>query len=130
MTDNQASTQNIPQKWVEAYSKLRELERPKKLTSDIWLRIQYNAIALYGSDKATLKAIIAHGWSLYDIFGCHNSAPTKRFDCRGLLLAKLHKDRIVGVTNDTIKLKKPNGVIQGIYKPLIDLPEKVLLYEL
>jgi hypothetical protein len=130
MTDNQASTQKILQKWVEAYSKLRELERPKKLTPDIWLRIQYNAIALYGSDEDTLKSIISSGWSLYDIFGCHYSAPTRRFDCRGLLLAKRHKDQIVEVTNNTIKIKKPNGVIQGIYKPLITLPERMLLHEL
>ena len=53
-----------------------------------------------------------------------------RFDCRGLLIAKRHKDNIVEVTNETIKLKKPNGVIQGVYKSLIDLPERVLLYEL
>ena len=94
MTDCQTPAQDIPQEWAEAYSKLRELERPKKLTPNIWLRIQYNAIALYGSDKATLKAIIASGWSLHDIFGCHCSVPTRRFDCRGLLLAKRHKDQI------------------------------------
>jgi hypothetical protein len=130
MTVSQASTQEIPQEWVEAYSKLRELERPRKLASTIWLRIQYNVIALYGSDEATLKAIISSDWSLLDIFGCHYSAPTRRFDYRGLLLAKRHKDKIIDVTDDTIKLKKPNGVIQGIYKPLIALPERVLLYEL
>lgn len=130
MNDSKAFTQDIPQEWVEAYSKLRELERPKKLTPNIWLRIQYNVIALYGGDKAILKAIIANGWSLYDIFGCHCSAPTRRFDCRGLLLAKRHKDQIVEVTDESIKIKKPNGVIQGVYKPLIALPERVLLYDL
>ena len=130
MTDCQTPAQDIPQEWAGVYSKLRELERPKKLTPNIWLRIQYNAIALYGSDKATLKAIISSGWSLYNIFGCHCSAPTRRFDCRGLLLAKRHKDQIVEVTDESIKIKKPNGVIQGIYKPLIALPERVLLYEL
>jgi hypothetical protein len=130
MNDSRASAQDIPQEWAGAYSKLRELERPKKLTPNIWLRIQYNAIALYGSDKATLKAIIASGWSLHDIFGCHYSAPTKRFDCRGLLLAKRHKDKIVEVTNESIKLKKQNSIVQGVYKPLISLPERILLYEL
>lgn len=48
----------------------------------------------------------------------------------GLLIAKSQQDRIVEVTNETIKLKKCNGAIQGIYKSLIALPERVLLYEL
>jgi len=130
MTVSQASTQKIPQEWVEAYSKLRELERPKKLSLNIWLRIQYNAIALYGNDKNILKTIIANDWSLLDIFGCHYSAPTRRFDCRGLLIAKNQQDRVVGITEKVIKLKKPNGIIQGIYKPIITLPERVLLYKL
>jgi hypothetical protein len=130
MNNSKTSAQEIPQDWVEAYSKLRELERPRKLTSDVWLRIQYNAITLYKNDKATLKAIIANGWNLLDVFGCHCSAPTRRFDCRGLLIAKNQQDRIVKITNDSIKLKKQNGIIQGLYKPLINLPERILLYEL
>ena len=130
MTVSQASTQKIPQEWVEAYSRLRELGRPKRLASDVWLRIQYNAIALYKNDTTILKTIIANGWSLLDIFGCHCSASTRRFDCRGLLIAKNQQDRIVGITNDSIKLKKQNGTIQGVYKPLLTLSERILLYEL
>jgi len=94
------------------------------------LRIQYNAIALYKNDTTILKTIIANGWSLLDIFGCHCSAPTRRFDCRGLLIAKNQQDRIVKNTNDSIKLKKQNGTIQGVYKPLLTLSERILLYEL
>lgn len=130
MTNSKAFIQEIPQEWIEAYLKLRELDRPKKLAPETWLRIQYNAMVLYKNDIDILKAMIVSNWSLLDIFGCHYSAPTKRFDCKGLLIAKHQKDRIVEVTEESIKLKKRNGIIQGLYKPLGNLPERVLLYEL
>ena len=125
-----ASALNIPIEWAEAFYLLRDANRPKHIEKNRWLGVHYCLMELYEDQPEILKAIIASDWSLYDIFGCHYSAPTRRFDCRGLFLAKRHKDQIVEVTNDTIKLKKTNGVIQGVYKPLITLPERVLLYEL
>ena len=125
-----ASALNIPIEWAEAFYLLRDVNRPKRIERNRWLSVHYCLMELYEDQPEILKAIITSNWNLLDIFGCHYSAPTRRFDCRGLLLAKRHQDKIAEVTNESIKIKKPNGTIQGIYKPLIALPERVLLYEL
>jgi hypothetical protein len=41
-----------------------------------WLRIQYNAIALYKNQPKMLKTIISCEWSLLDIYGCFSLALT------------------------------------------------------
>ena len=87
-----ASVLSIPIEWAEAFCLLRDANRLKRIEKNRWLSVHYCLMELYEDQLELLKAIIASDWSLLDIFGCHCSASTRRFDCRGLLLAKRHKE--------------------------------------
>ena len=95
-----------------------------------WLRIQYNAIALYKKQPKMLRTIIICGWSLLDIYGCFSLAPARRFEYMGLLLIKSQQEQIVSVNEDCIKLQRKGGSVMGFYKPLVSLTSSYLLYEL
>jgi len=125
-----ASSLEIPLEWAEAFCKLRQCNRPKNILMTDWLRIQHNAITLHKKQLKKLQAIIFHGWSLLDIYGCSNSAPTKRFECMGLLILKNQQERIVSVNESCIKLQREGGSVMGFYKSLSSLPNRVLLHQL
>lgn len=125
-----ASSLEIPLEWAEAFCKLRQYNRPGNIPMTDWLRIQYNAIALYKKQPKMLRTIITCGWSLLDIYGCSNSAPTKRFECMGLLILTNQQERIVSVNESCIKLQREGGSVMGFYKSLSSLPNRVLLHQL
>ena len=125
-----ASSLKIPFGWAEAFCKLRQCNRPDNIPMTDWLRIQYNAIALYKNQPKMLRTIIICGWSLLDIYGCFSLAPTRRFEYMGLLLIKSKQEQIVSVSEDCIKLQKKGGSVMGFYKPLVSSSSRALLYEL
>ena len=95
-----------------------------------WARVQYNALELHTTYLKYLKDIVICDWSLLDIYGCHLSAPTKRFDYMGLLLLQNQQEKIVGVDKDSIKLQRQSGGITCYYKSQIALSGRLSLYEL
>lgn len=125
-----ASSLEIPFEWAEAFCKLRQCNRPCNILMADWLRIQYNAIALYKKQPKMLRTIIICGWSLLDIYGCFSLAPARRFEYMGLLLIKSQQEQIVSVNEDCIKLQRKGGSVMGFYKPLVSLTSSYLLYEL
>lgn len=129
MSDIQNSSYSMPQEWLEAFSKLNSVNKPRIITKAKWLDIQYEAFLLHKVDVEILQDIINNNWTISDIFGCHYLTPMTRFDCMGLLLLKNQQEKIVGVSEDRIQLKIRNGTVRSYYKPLIN-NEKSLIYEL
>jgi hypothetical protein len=125
-----ASNLKIPFEWAEAFCKLRQYNRPCNISMAEWLRVQYNAIALYKNQPKMLKTIISCGWSLLDIYGCFSLAPTRRFEYMGLVVIKSQQEQVVSVSEDCIKLEKKDGSVMGFYKPLVSSSSRALLYEL
>jgi len=125
-----ASNLKIPFEWAEAFCKLRQYNRPGNISMAEWLRVQYNAIALYKKQPKMLKTIISCGWSLLDIYGCFSLAPIRRFEYMGLLVIKSQQEQVVSVSEDCIKLQRKGGSVMGFYKPLVSSSSRALLYEL
>jgi hypothetical protein len=125
-----ASSLAIPIEWAEAFCKLRRCNRPCDIPMNDWLRMQYNAISLHKKQPKMLRTIIARGWSLLDVYGCFSLAPIRRFEYMGLLVLKNQQERIVSVSEESIKLQSKGGSVMGFYKPLVLSPSRVLLYEL
>jgi len=125
-----ASSLEIPLEWAEAFCKLRQCKRPRNILMTDWLRIQYNAIALYKNQPKMLKTIISCEWSLLDIYGCFSLVPTRRFEYMGLVVIKSQQEQVVSVSEDCIKLQRKGGSVMGFYKPLVSSSTRALLYEL
>ena len=125
-----ASSLEIPLEWAEAFCKLRQYNRPGNIPMTDWLRIQYNAIALYKKQPKMLRTIITCGWSLLDIYGCFSLAPARRFEYMGLLVIKNQREQVVSVSEDCIKLQRKGGSVIGFYKPLVSSSSRALLYDL
>jgi hypothetical protein len=125
-----ASSLEIPLEWAEAFCKLRQCNRPDNIPMTDWLRIQYNAIALYKKQPKMLRTIITCGWSLLDIYGCFSSTPIRRFEYMGLLIMKGQQEQVISVSDDCIKLQRKGCSVMGFYKPLVSSSSRVLLYDL
>ena len=125
-----ASSLKIPLEWAEAFFKLRQCNKPRNILMTDWLRIQYNAIALYKKQPKMLRTIIICGWSLLDIYGCFSLAPARRFEYMGLLVIKSQQEQVISVSEDCIKLQKKGGSVMGFYKPLVSSSSRALVQEL
>jgi len=125
-----ASDMDLPFEWAEVVVKLRNTQKPKNITMSSWLEINKACDILYADNFALLKAIIAHGWSLHDIYGCSPNNPCNSFDNMGLLLLLKLTDKIIEVRNDSIKIRSKSGSITGFYKRLKRDAKTSLLHEL
>jgi len=125
-----ASDMDLPFEWAEMVVKLRNTQKPKNITMSSWLEIENACSTLYADNFALLKAIIAHGWLLHDIYGCSLSNPCNSFDNMGLLLLLKLTDKIIEVRNDSIKIRSKSGSISSFYPRLERGVKTALLYEL
>ena len=71
---------------------------------------------------------IHSGWSIYDVFGCHNTAPAGRFDCMGLVLL-LDRCEVVAIDPDGADLVTASGARQRFYRRALP-PDTVVLWQL
>lgn len=124
-----ASDIGLPFDWAEAVIKLRNMTKPSNISVNYWRNIQDASNILYANNFTWLKTIIAHSWSLHDIYGCSFNKPCTSFTDMGLLLSKNQQEKIVSVDENSIKLQKKSGSIVSFYKPLFS-SSRVLLHEL
>lgn len=125
-----ASDIGLPFEWAEAVVKLRNIKRPKNITTTSWLEINKACDILYADNFALLKAIIAHGWSLYDIYGCSLNNPCGSFNNMGLLLLLKPSNKIAQVREECIKISSTSGNISSFYPKLEQRLKTALLHEL
>ena len=125
-----ASDIGLPFEWAEAVVKLRNIKRPKNIAAVSWLEIENACSMLYANYFALLKAIIAHGWSLHDIYGCSLNNPCNSFNNMGLLLLLKPTDKIAQVREECIKVRSVGGSISSFYRRLEQATKMALLYEL
>ena len=103
----------IPYDWALPIAKIQLRAKPESITKEKWQIITNNLEMLI----YYLRDIIAHQWTISDIFGCHPIAPEKRFDVMGLLMLLNEGDRIIEVSRDVIRIQGGRGSIAGYYRP-------------
>ena len=103
----------IPYDWALPIAKIQLRAKPESITKEKWQIITNNLEMLI----YYLQDIIAHKWTISDIFGCHPIAPEKRFDVMGLLMLLNEGDRIIEVSRDVIRIQGGRGSIAGYYRP-------------
>jgi hypothetical protein len=103
----------IPYNWALPIAKIQLRAKPESITKEKWQIITKNLEMLI----YYLQDIIAHQWTISDIFGCHPIAPEKRFDVMGLLMLLNEGDRIIEVSKDVIRIQGGKGSIAGYYRP-------------
>ena len=125
-----ASDIELPFEWAYAVTKLRNIARPKNIPISSWLEIESACSRLYADNFALLKAIIAHDWLLYDIYGCRLNNPCSSFDNMGLLLLLRPTDQIIEVKQGCIKIRSKSGSISAFYRKLEQNVKRFLLYKI
>jgi len=68
------------------------------------------------------------GWSLFDLFGCHPTAPLSRFDLMGLVVL-LDGNRIVAVSEHTAAIETKLGARQS-FRRSENTTDAVFVWEL
>jgi len=125
-----ASDIGLPFEWAEAVVKLRNIKTPKNITTTSWLEMKKVCAILYADNFTLLRAIIVHGWSLYDVYGCSLINPYSSFDKMGLLLLLKPTDRIIEVIEGRIKIRSKSGNTSSFYPKLEQRLKTALLHEL
>ncbi len=74
-------------RWAEGYAALCAMPPPSGFSAERWRRVVDAAGTFL--DRWSAEAIRC-GWSDLDAFGCHDAAPTARFDAMGLTLLLNH----------------------------------------
>ena len=119
----------LPESWKLALLKTLAGYQPSKITNDRWHAI-INQIQLWlNQDLTQLQKIIADGWMIQDIFGCHKRCPERRTDRMGLLML-IQGKTIERVNMGAIALKTSSGVEQCFYKNILNSPEAALICNL
>jgi hypothetical protein len=115
----------MPWAWAEGYTALCAMPPPAGFRPDRWRRI-IDAIGVFLDHWA--GEAIRCGWSDLDVFGCHSTAPTARFDCMGLILL-LDCCEIAAIDRDGADLVTASGARQRFRRRPMP-PGTVRLWEL
>ena len=118
----------IPYNWALPIAKIQLRAKPESITKEKWQIITKNLEMLI----YYLRDIIAHQWTISDIFGCHPIAPEKRFDVMGLLMLLKEDERITEVSENVIRIQSSRGSKTGYYRRYDRncLVEQSYLYEI
>jgi hypothetical protein len=111
-----ASDIGLPYEWAETIVKLYKHQRPKSIPASTWKEVETACSMLYDNNFVLLKEIIAHNWSLFDIFGCNPDAPVTSFNVKGLVLLLRPTDAIIEVREECIKIRSYSGSINSFYR--------------
>jgi hypothetical protein len=122
-----ASDIGLPYEWAETIVRLRNYHRLKSIPASSWEEIETACSMLYDNNFALLKAIIAHKWSLHDIYGCNPDTPVTSFNVKGLVLLLNPTDAIIGIREECIKIRSKSGSINSFYKRIEQNVKCVLL---
>jgi hypothetical protein len=116
---------HLPPEGKEAVEKILTRSKPKGFSDKFWTGLCFN------TEKITphLTTLIQCGWTLKNIFGCHPTHPSQRYECMGLLLL-LEDNTIHEVTEGSITLKTRTGAIQTYRRHVTPLPDQITLMEL
>ena len=115
----------LPPEWLEGYAALCTMPPPSGFSPERWRRVVDAAGTFL--DRWGAEAIRC-GWSDLDVFGCHDTAPTARFDCMGLMLL-LDRCEIVAIDQDGADLVSASSARQRFYRRPLP-PGTVSLWEL
>ena len=119
----------LPESWKLALTQTLTTNCPGQINKDKWDGIQ-TQVYLWGyQNLPQLQKIIADGWAIQNIFGCHNLHPERRTDRMGLLML-IHDNAIEQVNMGAIALKTSSGAEQCFYKNILSSPEDGLIYNL
>lgn len=125
-----ASNTGLPYKWAETIIKLRTAQKPQNINASFWEEIKTACSMLCDNSFTLLKAIIAHNWSLLDVFGCNPDAPVTSFNIKGLVLLLRPTDVIIEVREECIKIRSYSGSINSFYRRLEQNVKCVLLCDI
>ncbi|GEM_PF-4278609 len=120
----------IPRQWAEAFAHVCLMPRPEPIRKADWQRMIDHAGAMLDSPE-TLKAFVAHGWSVADVFAVHPAAPMYRQDCKGLLLLMREAETITSITAHAIGLQRAGSQTTLYYrKPIAPCAERIMLWQI
>ena len=117
--------------FADAIEMTRTRGKPKQIRESRWNAIVHRLDVLVDEEKPYLLKMIKHGWSLQDVFGCHQFAPEMRFDSMGLLML-LTNSRISEVHPERALLKSRSGQTMSYYLGAMNrnLPERSTLMDI
>lgn len=125
-----ASNTGLPYKWAKTIIKLRTAQKPQNINASSWEEIKTACSMLCDNSFTLLKAIIAHNWSLYDIYGCSPSNPCTSFNVKGLVLLLKPTDVIIEVREECIKIRSYSGSINSFYRRIEQNVKCILLCDI
>jgi hypothetical protein len=100
--------------FADAIEMTRTRGKPKQIRESRWNAIVRRLDVLVDEENHHLLKMIEYGWSLQDVFGCHQFAPEMRFDSMGLLML-LTNSRIAEVHPERALLKSRSGQTMSYY---------------
>ena len=100
--------------FADAIEMTRTRGKPKEIREPRWNAIVRRLGVLVDEENHHLLKMIEYGWSLQDVFGCHQFAPEMRFDSMGLLML-LTNSRIAEVHRERALLKSRSGQTMSYY---------------
>ena len=119
----------LPESWKLALNQTLTINCPGQINKDKWELIHNQVYLWYYQNTSQLQKIIADGWTIQNIFGCHNLHPEQRIDRMGLLML-IHGKTIKEIQMGAISLKTSSGAEQCFYKNILSSPEDGLIYNL
>jgi hypothetical protein len=87
------------------------MRQPKVINDKKWSTLQQVLVYLFSQEYSLLINIIAHGWSIDDIFGCDRNAPDRVFYNMGLVMLLKETDRLDNISNRVILIRNGRGSI-------------------
>ena len=118
----------LPMPWLDGLARLQSMRAPPDITPQRWRGIQ-DAAGVFADRWA--RQAHSLGWSVQEVFGCHQAAPSKRFDHQGLLWAMSDPaSTLVELTSDlaTFQVGR-NRVTQRMRRDEVFTHEQRLLWE-
>ena len=120
---------DLPHDWVNAMQIILGRNKPQRIAETVWISLCKRLERLLQKERSYLFQFIEQEWSLQDIFGCHQVAPSIRHDGKGLLML-LGKNTLCDGVKENISLKSANGAITRFYRSKQNLAEYTTLMAL
>ena len=117
---------NLPAAFELTLTTILTRAKPTSLSQVKWDFVLMQARLWIEEGKSQLENIIKNGWTLQDIFGCHQTSPGNRYECMGMLLL-LQVKTIETVNQDCILFKTASGATQSYWRPQLISPAQTTL---
>ena len=100
----------LPVSWSNAIEITLTRNTPRNISESRWRAIIQRLDVLIHAEKHHLLKMIEYGWTLEEVFGCHQFAPDSRIDGMGLLMLMTHST-LAEIKPKGAFLKHKNGSI-------------------